>query len=228
MSLDYRLVRSARRRTLSIQVRDGEVIVRAPSGASQRAIDRFLQHKRDWIEQHRHQQQRDLDQLGVRLQPGGCVPWQGQMLTLDWQRGTTSAVELHGQRLQLTLSARIRRDEIDAVRRHLQHWYRAQAECQLPQRTWQLAEQTGLRPARVGIGSWRSRWGQCSQAGEVLLNWRLLQLRPALQDYVILHELCHLRHLDHGPGFQRLLAQHCAAHPQWRREMRRYSHWLRW
>lgn len=228
MSTDYRLLRSSRRKTVSIQVKEGQVVVRAPERASVDAIDVFVRSRADWIAKHQRRQQHEMETLGVRLEQGGSLPWKGEMLSLQWQRGASGRVEQTPEALKVTLSHRVRRAEALAVAEQLKLWFRRQAGSRLVPRAHELAEQTGLMPARIDIGSWSGRWGQCSSLGEVKLNWRLLQLRPELQDYVILHELCHLRHMNHGPEFHALLRQHCQDHPQWRRDMQRYTAWLRW
>ncbi|MBA4502061.1 M48 family metallopeptidase [Marinobacterium marinum] len=228
MTPDYQLLRSARRKTLAIQVRDGQVVVRAPISATRAAIEGFVQSKADWIGLHRQRQQREIEQLGVQVRQGGSVPWRGQMLELYWQRGEASGVRQTTDGFQVTLSSRVRRDECQVVTEQLQRWFQEQAEACLPARTQALAVRTGLQPSSTSIGSWRGRWGQCSRSGEVKLNWRLLQLAPALQDYVIVHELCHLRYMHHGPEFHELLQHHCPEHPRLNTEMRRFTPWLTW
>lgn len=83
----------------------------------------------------------------------------------------------------------------------------------LPGRTAWLAQKAGLKIGRVGVRDQRGRWGSCSAAGAVSLNWRLVLLPPALQDHVILHELAHRVHLDHSEKFWNQLA---AWDPDWR------------
>lgn len=228
MSINYQLLRSRRRNTLAIQVREGQVIVRAPIRVSQSSIDAFVRSRQAWIRQHLQRQQQAMDELGVRIEQGGCIPWQGQMLSLTWHRGHPGTVVLMDDEVHVQLSPRVRREEAEAVASSLKDWFRQQAQGRLTVRARELAALTGLVPASVDIGSWRARWGQCSSLGEVKLNWRLLQLRPVLQDYVILHELCHLRHMHHGAEFQRLLTRHCTEHIRLRSEMARYTPWLNW
>ena len=80
---------------------------------------------------------------------------------------------------------------------------RALAARELPQRLLELARLHGLEEKirRITIRSQRTRWGSCSRRGTVSLNWRLLQLPPSVSDYILLHELAHLRHLNHSPRF---------------------------
>ena len=97
---------------------------------------------------------------------------------------------------------------------------RRRASEELPRRLRVLAVRHGLMPTRVGVGDQRTRWGSCSRTGQIRLNWRLVLMPRWVGDYVLTHELMHLRWHDHGPEFWRLVAEAC---PRWR-EARR---WLR-
>ncbi len=97
---------------------------------------------------------------------------------------------------------------------------RPQAERELPARLMELAAQNGYRVAGVTVRDQRTRWGSCSPAGRISLNWRLVQVPPLVRDYVLLHELTHLAVRNHSPKFWRALEGVCP----WHREARA---WLR-
>jgi hypothetical protein len=97
---------------------------------------------------------------------------------------------------------------------------RPQAERDLPARLMELAAQHGYRVAGVTVRDQRSRWGSCSPAGRISLNWRLAQVPPLVRDYVLLHELTHLAVSNHSPKFWKTLEAVCP----WHREARA---WLR-
>lgn len=97
---------------------------------------------------------------------------------------------------------------------------RAQAYEELPARLQALAEQHGLRVARISIRNQRTRWGSCGRDGHICLNWRLAAMPAWVRDYVMIHELMHLKRLDHSPAYWRLVAE---AYPRFR-EARQ---WLR-
>jgi predicted metal-dependent hydrolase len=84
-----------------------------------------------------------------------------------------------------------------------------QAREALPRRLQQLASLHGLEVARVSIRNQRSRWGSCGRDGHICLNWRLVRMPDAVRDYVIVHELMHLRRMDHSPEYWKLVAQAC-------------------
>lgn len=96
---------------------------------------------------------------------------------------------------------------------------RAEAKATLPPRLAELAARHGFVYQGVKIKNNRSNWGSCSRKGNINLNLRLALLPPRLRDYVLLHELCHLRHPDHGPAFHALLEQVCPGHRALAREL---------
>jgi predicted metal-dependent hydrolase len=105
----------------------------------------------------------------------------------------------------------------DAAARHA---LREQARRELPARLLEIAAEHGLTVAGVSIRNQRTRWGSCGRDGRISLNWRLVSMPPAVRDYVLIHELMHLRRLDHSPAYWKLVA---AASPGYR-EARQ---WLR-
>jgi predicted metal-dependent hydrolase len=85
----------------------------------------------------------------------------------------------------------------------------AQARRELPPRLLQLAGAHGLTAARVSIRDQRSRWGSCGRDGHICLNWRLVRMPDWVRDYVMIHELMHLRRMDHSPKYWKLVAAAC-------------------
>ena len=97
---------------------------------------------------------------------------------------------------------------------------RAQARRDLPARLVELAAQNGLTVSRVSIRNQRWRWGSCSPNGHICLNWRLVQTPDWVRDYVLLHELMHLKRMDHSPKFWKLVAEVCPEYQHARRYLR--------
>jgi predicted metal-dependent hydrolase len=101
---------------------------------------------------------------------------------------------------------------------------RAKARVELPARLERLAAQVGLTVKRVTIRSQQHRWGSCSSSGRICLNWRLVTMPEWVRDYVMYHELMHLRRMDHSPAFWRLVAEVCPRYQEARRWLRRHAH----
>jgi hypothetical protein len=142
------------------------------------------------------------------------VPWRGSRAEADEflrTRREWVVQELHRQEMARD-GARLPHDVESALRR--------QAARELPQRLAELARLHGFTVMAVSIRNQRTRWGSCSPTGRISLNWRLVQVPPDVRDYVLLHELTHLRHLNHSARFWRELARVCPGHAEARRWLR--------
>jgi predicted metal-dependent hydrolase len=104
---------------------------------------------------------------------------------------------------------------------------RARARVELPQRLRELAARHRLDVARVSIRDQRTRWGSCGRDGHICLNWRLVLMPPWVRDYVMIHELMHLRRLDHSLAYWALVAGACPEYEQARRWLREHGPALR-
>lgn len=100
---------------------------------------------------------------------------------------------------------------------------RALAKAYLPGRLAELAAAHGFTYNSVRIKHNVSNWGSCSSKGNINLNLNLMRVPQELQDYVMLHELCHLRHLNHSPEFHALLESVCPGHRELQRRLREYK-----
>ena len=110
-----------------------------------------------------------------------------------------------------------------AVELHL--WRMAAKE--LPRRLLELASQHGFQVHRVSVRNQRSRWGSCSRRGTISLNWRLIQVPPSVRDYICLHELAHLREMNHSPRYWRVVQSICPNYPEAERWLKANGRLLR-
>jgi len=99
----------------------------------------------------------------------------------------------------------------------------ARAKRELPPRLLELAASLGLAVGRISVRNQRWRWGSCSPSGHICLNWRLVNMPAWVRDYVLIHELMHLRRLDHSTKFWRLVAQQCPDYQAARRWLREHG-----
>lgn len=202
-SLQYGIRLSPRRRTLCLQVRaDGGVRILAPLRTPRGAIRAFVTDRMAWIR---------AKQKWFAARPAPPQP-------LPLTQGTT--VPLLDDKLVLDIHARAGRVHIvrdgDALRFegpvvHLQvalaRWYRARAAEYVARRVQAFAPHVGRAPTKIAIRDQRTRWGSCSARGTISINWRLMLAPAQLIDYVIVHELCHLLHANHGPRFWQAVAR---------------------
>ena len=100
---------------------------------------------------------------------------------------------------------------------------RSRAKRDLPPRVYAFAARHGLTVTRVSIRNQRSRWGSCSHTGHICLNWRIVDMPDAVRDYVIIHELMHLKRMDHSPRFWKLVEKACPDYQTARRWLRQHA-----
>ena len=199
--MDYQLIRS-RRKTLAIQLPDPErVVVRAPLEMPLWQIEGFLQEKQDWILRNQAMLQqrqeavqavlareRGLYYLG-RLCPVVWVP-EDQMTTFQKDTFFLPRRPLeHCQKEVITLYHRLTRALVEPL---VTQW-----ACIL-----------GVSPSSVTVTSAKRRWGSCSGKGRICFSYRLATQPAQAVEYVVVHELCHLKHLDHSPDFWRQVARY--------------------
>jgi len=157
--------------------------------------------------------------VGESSEVGSRRPGAAPAKTRDEGRETTDSAEGVPRQRRLPFDTPVGPPTSD-VRRALEAWYRARAATLLAKRVALFARRLGRRPARLTVRDTRSRWGSCSAKGTLSFTWRLLMAPPAVLDYVVLHELCHLVRPDHSPRFWALVEQHCP-------EFRTHRAWLR-
>lgn len=218
--LSYRLRCTARRRHVHLLVADdGVVEVRAPWRYPVVAAESVIREHRDWLDDAlgrataRRSARPDLvtgsrlplldEQLELRVRVGGAAHSRDRV----WRQAC---------RLHVWLAC----EEQAVVEQLIRDWYRREARRQLGVRLAELAPRIGVQPSGLSIRAQRTRWGSCSSRGTISLNWRLLLVPGRLADYVLVHELCHLRHMDHSPAFWGLVETVMPDHASRRAELR--------
>ncbi|MCX5857776.1 MAG: SprT family zinc-dependent metalloprotease [Deltaproteobacteria bacterium] len=202
--MSYTLIRSRRRKkTLSIQVqRDGTVLIQVPFYTPQADIDRFLKEKKQWLQQKILQQQaRKNDQQTRAFIPGERFPYLGETYVLKMDGGTDAGEAL-------TFTGReflLRRHALSGIRILFHLWYQKRALLHLEERVRHFSRLMGLSPRGVTISNARSRWGSCSPDNQLTFAWRLIMAPPNVIDYVVIHELSHIKIRNHSRDYWRLV-----------------------
>lgn len=199
--------RSHRARNYRLTLRrDGTAVATIPVRGSEREALRFVEEHRDWLERARARQ-RHRPRAAEVWTVGTHVLWRGEM--------TEVRIAAVGERPQVCLAAdvfRVARLDGD-LRPTLEAHFARRAKVELPARTWELAAVTGVEVKHVTVRNQRSRWGSCSANGTISLNWRLVQTPDFVRDYIVYHELMHLREMNHSDRFWARVEEVC---PDWR------------
>ncbi len=198
----YRIRRSVRARAIRISIdRRTGLILTLPPGAPASDGIAFLESKTAWLRRHLSRLHPPCD-LRQYLSAERAVSIDGERVPLVLTEGAPRTV------LRYTRGAGSVVVEIGAEPTgdlELAEVLRGLAARVLPGRTRALADRFGFQVKRVSVRDQAARWGSCSTGGSISLNWRLLIVPPEIQDYVICHELAHLREMNHSPRYWREL-----------------------
>ena len=195
----YQLSHRARR-TIGLKITEAGLVVHAPNRILAFELNRILIEKADWILQKlRSRAEQTLP--AINWQMGAQLQLLGNPITLQIQRLNGSKmpkISFERDTLQITTSHQLTDEKLQQL---VTQWYKKLALLDFTRRVEVFAAKLGVTPPPVSLSSARSRWGSCSSRGDVRLNWRLLQAPPHIINYVVCHELAHLKHMNHSPKF---------------------------
>ena len=196
--IDYTLIKTARA-SVEIRVLPNEIRLFAPQSYPLRRADQLVRDKADWIAQARRRFT-EYEAREAALYPmtdGMPVPVEGRQYTLRVTYGTRSSAYQAGDELVI-----ITPDTApDKVREALRGYLIGRAQQRIRERLDHFIPLVGRAPGRVTIREQRTKWGSCSAKGNLNFNCLLMLAPEEVMDYVIVHELCHLRHMDHSKDF---------------------------
>lgn len=210
--VSYAIQRSHRRqRTLSISLTtDGEVRVLAPFRASSGSITDLLHRRREWIQRKRQElKERPPSFIPEVCVNGATVRYLGgnYKLKITHDLRQKQGCYLDASFLYVNLPEVMEANDIShAARLEIILWLKKQARDILRQRMDEWSAKLNVRYRKLIISNPTSRWGSCNHRNEIRLNWRIIAAPLPLIDYLIVHELCHIRQKNHSPRFWALVA----------------------
>lgn len=190
------LIRSKRKTIAIIVQRDGTVLVRAPLKTPEALIRQFVESKQGWIAEKKAQAQAQEQppQMARQFSAGERFPYLGQEYALSVESGARAGLRFEGG-FFLNQNSYVEAPLL------FEKWYKAAARKVLTERVRLYAHKFGLKYAKIRISSARTRWGSCSSRGTLSFTWRLVMAPLEVVDYVVIHELAHLRVKNHSAAF---------------------------
>jgi predicted metal-dependent hydrolase len=206
--VEVEIIRSSRRTTALYVRPGGTLILRAPWLVPTGVLMKFAAGKAVWIEKQIARLKGVTPPgMPVIVSDGSTVPFMGRQLTVQVRRGPVRRARHEPERLILTARDSDGPEELAAI---TEAWYLREARSYLPSRTYELAGTYSSLlpvPGTVSVRKMKRRWGTCHLRGAISLNRDLMKKDPELIDYVIIHELCHLVHHNHGKEYYSLLGR---------------------
>ena len=218
----YVLVRRRGRRGVGLKVDETGLTVSAPSSMPLARVEALLRESERWV-------LRKIEEWSTRQVPeaswsdGTPLPYLGGNLVLRTQARGRSRAERVGDELQV----RTPTGDAEQVRRAVVAWYRRAATTHMEERVTVLAGRAGIARPRVFLSSAMARWGSCNSRRELRLAWRLVKAPAEMIDYVVCHELAHLRHMNHSRAFWAEVGRQCPDYRRLRDELFAADHLYR-
>lgn len=192
--------RNARCRRMIIRLTsDGAgIVLTLPPRASEASALRFVESSRDWL----------AKTMGARAPliksvDGQILLFQGMPYRIKATGGSRGIIAITDQDIVVP-------GEAMHVPRRLKDWLKAQAKRELTQASHTYAAAMGVKFRKLTLRDQSTRWGSCSSGGDLSYSWRLILAPAHVLDYVAAHEVAHLKEMNHGPGFWRLVLAHCS------------------
>lgn len=193
------VIRTSRKKTASIKVDDAIVSIVVPQHLPEEKIDDLLKRKNRWIKE-KISKHRAIQPINPKQYLSGeAFPYLGRNYRLKVLKGEFTPVKFSEGRLIATLPDGDKHPHM--VRNALVRWYNKQAEPKLIEKTRRYAQIVGVEPDKVGIKTYKARWGSCNSKGHIDYNWKLIMAPHSVIDYVVVHELCHLKHFNHSKNY---------------------------
>lgn len=204
----YELKRT-KRKTIGIKITmEGAVIVMAPSYVSEREIKKVLKTKESWVEKKKieikeakEKMAGDLAFLKERLFYLGQLYQVDVVLEPEFLK---PSVGLYGEKIYIMAQS----FEEKEMKTMLEQWYRMEAKKIIVDRVALYQERIGVLVNQIRIKEQKTRWGSASSRGNLNFNWKLVMAPLEVLDYVVIHELCHLKEMNHSSAFWKLVKQY--------------------
>lgn len=224
MDITYTVNRSRKRRkTISLQIRnEAEIIISAPYYTTAEEINRFVEEKQNWI--HKIIQKNKEDSLKIRVKEyntGEHFLYLGQSYPMEvfFEPFEHAGVVFWNNRFYLNAQG-----DKDSKKHYFVSWYKKKADVFIRQRVDFFGRMLKLQPESIKITSAQSRWGSCSGDSHLAFSFRLIMAPPDIIDYVIVHELTHIKEKNHAPQFWQRVAEVIPAYKKHRRWLKDNHH----
>ena len=206
MDFSYTITRK-KIKNVYIQIKDGNVLVKAPYRVQETEIENIVKEKRKWIEKQLQKKESRVKKdvftlLGVDYE-------------IERKTSEKNEMELCGSKAIVYLSEPKLEEKVK------KQFYLEQAKKQYIKTTQKMMQETGLSPDAWRIRDIKSAWGSCSSKRMITLSLNLVKKREEIIEYVVLHELCHLKHMNHSQSFWGLVGKYMPEYKTYRKELKK-------
>ena len=211
---DY--IERSNRKTLSLVImKDGNVVIKAPLKISDNVINHFIEEKQNWLKEKLDLIKENKSKFQQVIEKKEFLLY-GNRYNLLF--GPVKTVEI-GNNFEIILPEKYRQESI----KYLKTWYKSVAKEIFSDRLKIFEEKIQVESKGLKVGDSVSNWGYCNSKGIIMLNFRVIMLPPKLIDYVIVHELCHLREMNHSKKFWNQVSRYLPNYNELKHQMKEYK-----
>ena len=224
--LNFQLIKSKRRRkTISLHIREGgEIVIRAPHKASKREIEEFIREREAWVVEKLSEERERRKESERAFLPGEKFLYLGEWYPLEIDESADKGLPLRLSFGNFVLD----KDHVEEARDLFVEWYKREAKDKIEGRVRYYSDRFRLFPKGTKITGAKSRWGSCSRDNRLSFSWRIIMAPLEIIDYVLVHELVHIKEKNHSPTFWAALEKILPDYRECRMWLRRNGHrlWL--
>ena len=206
------VIRTPRKRSAAIHVSSGVVSVRVPQSLSDKRVQDLIQKRSVWIKRKIKEQADRPASKPKEYVSGESFSYLGKTYRLKVVDGAEPSLKMKGGRLVASVPKHAKNRE-SLVKSLVTGWYQSHADQKLREKVERFAPLVGVEPRSIAVKAYKSRWGSCTNSGDISFNWKIIEAPHRVVDYVVIHELCHMLEHNHSPKYWKHVERHV---PDWR------------
>lgn len=218
--IEYELHKSSKAKRVSISLRNGQLRVAVPTGFTFEYAKNFLEDNKEWVVRTlRKQLSEAKTPLPEKYVSGERVLYRGRSYPLVIEKGHGEySAAFKGSRIVVSVPEGLdQENQKRLVKRLIENWYKGQAQKLLPEQVEYYSKTLNVVYNKLKIKNQKTRWGSCSSKGNININWRIIMAPHQVAAYVIIHELAHLKYLNHSKDFWSFIEEYLPDYKKWKK-----------
>lgn len=209
--IPYRITRSTSAYKKRIVVTPNDVEIIAPLSNNDNEIAAFIHKKRKWVYEKREVMHEWLTLFEndeyIKLQSGARIPYRGRNIRITIKKGNCSSISIEYKQLFIiTLPSRVADKDIEKLcAMTINFWLKDKIKQDVRELVRHYSQKLGVKQKGIQVATLKNMWGNCTLKGVIKINWHLIAAPKAVLEYVVLHELCHLKYRNHSETFWKLV-----------------------
>lgn len=219
--IEYELHKSSKAKRVSITIKNQRIRVAVPTGFTFEYAKNFLEEHKEWVAKHLQKQQtQSKNPLPKKYVAGERFLYRGRNypLVIEDTSGPEFYATFKGSRIVAYIPTGLpAKEQSRLVKDLIEQWYIGQAEKLLPEQVDYYSRTLGIAYKKLKIKDQKTRWGSCSNKGNINFNWRIIMAPNQVVAYVIIHELSHLKYMNHSKDFWKMVEQFLPDYKKWKK-----------